>query len=74
MAWLGKTEQKLKKEGVRYNFGRFLFPANSRIKANLDTERQVKFLVEESDRILGVHFIGASPNTAFFVRRLAAAN
>lgn len=61
VAWVGKTEQDLKKEGVRYKVGRFPFLANSRAKTNLDTEGRVKFLVEEeSDRILGVHIIGAS--------------
>ena len=59
VAWVGKTEQDLKKEGVQYNVGRFPFLANSRAKTNLDTEGQVKFLVEkETDRILGVHIIG----------------
>lgn len=59
VAWVGKTEQDLKKEGVRYKVGRFPFLANSRAKTNLDTEGQVKFLVEEeTDRILGVHIIG----------------
>jgi dihydrolipoamide dehydrogenase len=65
VAWVGKTEQDLKKEGVRYKVGRFPFLANSRAKTNMDTEGQVKILVEEeSDRILGVHIIGASLNTA----------
>jgi dihydrolipoamide dehydrogenase len=59
VAWVGKTEQDLKKEGVRYKVGRFPFLANSRAKTNLDTEGQVKLLVEEeTDRILGVHIIG----------------
>ena len=31
---------------------------------NFNTEGQVKFLVEETDRILGVHIIGVSPNAA----------
>ncbi|KAH8980766.1 FAD/NAD-linked reductase [Lactarius hatsudake] len=44
---------------VKYKVGRFPFLANSRAKTNLDTEGQVKFLVEaEMDRILGVHIIG----------------
>jgi len=61
VAWVGKTEQDLKKDGVRYRIGRFPFLANSRAKTNLDTEGQVKFIVEgETDRILGVHIIGAS--------------
>ncbi len=49
-----QDEQKLKKDGVQYKVGRFPFLANSRAKTNLDTEGQVKFLVEaETDRILG---------------------
>ncbi|TCD63431.1 dihydrolipoamide dehydrogenase precursor [Steccherinum ochraceum] len=59
VAWVGKTEQDLKKEGVQYKVGKFPFAANSRAKTNLDTEGQVKFLAEkETDRILGVHIIG----------------
>ena len=59
VAWVGKTEQDLKAEGVQYKIGKFSFAANSRAKTNLDTEGFVKFLVEkETDRILGVHIIG----------------
>ena len=59
VAWVGKTEQDLKAEGVKYNIGKFSFAANSRAKTNLDTEGFVKFLTEkETDRILGVHIIG----------------
>ena len=43
--------------------GRFRFLANSRAKTNLDTEGQVK-LVEETDRIFGMHIVGVSPSTA----------
>ncbi|KAI9432180.1 dihydrolipoyl dehydrogenase [Lactarius indigo] len=57
-----KTEQELKNDGVKYKVGWFPFLANLRAKTNLDTEGQVKFLVDaEMDRILGVHIIG--PNT-----------
>jgi dihydrolipoamide dehydrogenase len=56
----------LKKDRVKYKVGRFPFLANSRAKTNLDTEGQVKFLVEEeTDRILGVHIIGASSKPSF---------
>jgi dihydrolipoamide dehydrogenase len=59
VAWVGKTEQDLKAEGVKYKVGKFMFTANSRAKTNLDTEGFVKFLTEaETDRILGVHIIG----------------
>lgn len=59
VAWVGKTEQDLKKEGVKYKVGKFMFSANSRAKTNLDTEGFVKFLTEaETDKILAVHIIG----------------
>ncbi|KAF8662039.1 hypothetical protein AX16_001224 [Volvariella volvacea WC 439] len=59
VAWVGKTEQDLKAEGVKYNVGKFSFMANSRAKTNLDTDGFVKFLTEkETDKILGVHIIG----------------
>ena len=59
VAWVGKTEQELKAEGVKYNIGKFSFAANSRAKTNLDSEGFVKMLTEkETDKILGVHIIG----------------
>ena len=59
VAWVGKTEQDLKAEGVKYNIGKFSFAANSRAKTNLDSEGFVKILTEkETDKILGVHIIG----------------
>jgi len=59
VAWVGKTEQDLKKEGVEFKVGKFPFAANSRAKTNQDTEGFVKIIAEkESDRILGVHIIG----------------
>lgn len=59
VAWVGRTEQDLKAEGVKYNIGKFSFSANSRAKTNLDTEGFVKMLTEkETDKILGVHIMG----------------
>lgn len=59
VAWVGKTEQELKNEGVKYKVGKFPFAANSRAKANQDYEGSVKFLAEaETDRVLGVHIMG----------------
>ncbi|KAF9653343.1 dihydrolipoyl dehydrogenase [Thelephora ganbajun] len=59
VAWVGKTEQDLKKEGVQYKVGKFPFTANSRAKTNQDTEGFVKIIAEkETDRVLGVHIIG----------------
>jgi dihydrolipoamide dehydrogenase len=60
IAWVGKTEQQLKKEGVAYKSGQFPFMANGRARALGDTVGFVKILADSfSDRILGVHIIGA---------------
>lgn len=61
VAWVGKSEEDLKREGVEYKTGSFPFIANSRAKTNSDTDGFVKFIVEkETDKILGVHLIGPS--------------
>ncbi|KAH9178028.1 protein DLD-1, isoform b, partial [Lactarius sanguifluus] len=63
--WVGKTEQELKADGVKYKVGRFPFLANSRATTNLDMEGQLKFLVEaETDRILGAHIVGTYDRVA----------
>jgi dihydrolipoamide dehydrogenase len=60
IAWVGKTEQQLKKDGVAYKAGQFPFMANGRARALGDTMGFVKILADAgSDRILGVHIIGA---------------
>jgi dihydrolipoyl dehydrogenase len=59
IAWVGKTEQQLKAEGVEYRAGVFPFSANARARALGDTTGMVKFLADaKTDQILGVHIIG----------------
>ncbi|CAE7792985.1 LPD2 [Symbiodinium sp. KB8] len=59
VAQVGKTEEELKAEGVKYNKGTFPFMANSRARAMQDAAGMVKILSDkETDRILGVHIIG----------------
>lgn len=59
VAWVGKTEEDLKKEGVEFKVGKFPFAANSRAKTNDDTDGFVKVLADKAtDRILGTHMIG----------------
>ena len=61
VAWVGKTEEELKNEGVAYKSGKFPFAANSRAKVNHEAEGFVKVLADATtDRILGVHMIGPS--------------
>jgi dihydrolipoamide dehydrogenase len=58
LAWVGKTEQELKAEGVKYKVGKFPFAANGRAMANNDTDGFVKLIAcEETDRVLGVHIV-----------------
>jgi dihydrolipoamide dehydrogenase len=59
IAWVGKTEQQLKADGVQYKAGTFPFLANGRARALGDTTGMVKFLADAAtDEILGVHIIG----------------
>lgn len=64
VASVGKTEEQLKDAGVSYSVGKFPFSANSRAKANRDTEGLVKILADkETDRVLGVHIISSMAGT-----------
>jgi len=59
IAWVGKTEQQLKAEGIEYRAGTFPFMANARARALGDTSGLVKFLADaKTDAVLGVHIIG----------------
>lgn len=59
IAWVGKTEQALKAEGVAVNVGTFPFAASGRAMAANDTAGFVKVIADaKTDRVLGVHVIG----------------
>ena len=61
VASVGKGEEDLKAAGVPYKVGKFPFTANGRAKVNKTTDGFVKVLAHaETDRILGVHIIGAA--------------
>jgi dihydrolipoamide dehydrogenase len=60
VAWVGKSEEELKQDGVAYKVGKFPFMANGRAKVNGTTDGFVKILADaETDRVLGVHILGA---------------
>jgi dihydrolipoamide dehydrogenase len=64
VASVGKSEEELKEAGIAYRVGKFPFTANGRAKVNRTTEGFVKILAEEAtDRVLGVHIIGADAGT-----------
>jgi len=61
IAWVGRTEQQLKAEGVAYKVGKIPFAANGRALGMGDSGGFVKMLSDaQSDRILGLHIIGAN--------------
>ncbi|RRN57283.1 dihydrolipoyl dehydrogenase [Pseudoxanthomonas sp. SGNA-20] len=66
IAWVGKTEQQLKAEGVPYKAGSFPFAAVGRAVAMAEATGFVKVLAHaETDRVLGLHIIG--PNASELV-------
>jgi len=72
IAGVGKTEQKLKSEGVAINVGVFPFAASGRAMAANDTTGFVKIIADaQTDRVLGVHVIG--PSAAELVQQGAIA-
>ena len=60
VASVGRTENQLKKENIKYKVGKFPFLANSRAKVNNKTDGFVKIIADEkTDKVLGVHMIGS---------------
>jgi dihydrolipoamide dehydrogenase len=71
-ASVGKTEEELKGAGISYKVGKFPFTANSRARANAETEGFVKILADaKTDRMLGAHIIG--PDAGTMIAELALA-
>ena len=59
IASVGATEEMLKDQGRAYKTGKFPFLANSRARANHETDGLVKVLADaKTDEVLGVHMIG----------------
>ncbi len=72
VAYVGKSEEQLKKEKINYKTGKFPFMANSRAKVNNETEGFVKILADSnSDKVLGVHIIG--PHCGDMIAEMALA-
>jgi dihydrolipoamide dehydrogenase len=59
IAWVGKPEQQLHKEGIKYRAGLFPFLASGRARAMGEPAGKVKIIGDaRTDRILGVHIFG----------------
>jgi dihydrolipoamide dehydrogenase len=60
IAWVGQTEEALRHAGIGFHAGIFPFAASGRARAMQATEGMVKLLSDAtSDRVLGVHILGA---------------
>ncbi len=72
VAWVGKSEQQLKAEGIEYKTGAFPFAASGRAMAANETAGMVKIVADaNTDRVLGCHIIG--PSAADLVQQLVIA-
>jgi dihydrolipoamide dehydrogenase len=59
IAWVGKTEEEVRKSGRAYKTGTFPFAASGRAKAMEQTGGMVKIIAaKDDDEILGVHIVG----------------
>ena len=64
VATVGKTEENLKVNNIKYKIGKFPFLANSRAKVNNETEGFVKIIADEkTDKVLGVSIISSVAGT-----------
>lgn len=61
VAWVGRTEEECKADGIDYQVGSFPFAASGRAKAKGDTGGLVKIIRDKrNDRLIGAHLIGPS--------------
>lgn len=61
IAWVGKSEQELRKKSIEFNTGIFPFKASGRAMTANETSGFVKVIADKNtDRILGIHVIGES--------------
>jgi dihydrolipoamide dehydrogenase len=69
---VGRTEEEIKAAGTGYKVGKFPFLANSRARANGETDGFVKIIADAAtDRVLGVHIIGPDAGTMIAEAALA---
>ena len=60
IAWVGKTEQQLKADGVDYRSGKFPFAYNGRALSRESAEGFIKVLADRKGYILGATIVGAN--------------
>ena len=72
IAWVGRTEQELKTNNIKYSTGSFPYMAIGRARAMGDIEGMIKLISDaESDRLIGAHIIG--PNASELIAECVVA-
>ena len=72
IAQVGRTEDSLTQEGIKYKVGKFPFTANGRARTLATTDGFVKLLADaRTDRLLGAHIIG--PDAGHLIAEIALA-
>ena len=60
IAWVGQTEEQAKQAGINVKTGSFPYAANGRARAINHTEGHIRVIADaDTDRILGIHILGA---------------
>ena len=61
IAWVGKTEEQCKAEGIPYKVGFFPFAATGRALAMNEKNGRVKMIAhKDTDEVIGVHILGVT--------------
>lgn len=72
IAFVGRTEEQLKEQGINYRKGVFPFRGNGRARTLGQVEGSVKILADAgTDRVLGVHILG--PHAGDLINEAAVA-
>ena len=74
IATVGIGEDELKKNGVKYKKGRFLYSANGKALAMNETEGFVKIMKDENDVVVGGSVIGADAASLIEIINAAVTN
>ena len=60
VASVGMTEQQAREKGIEYKVGRFPFTASGKATAAGDRDGFVKLILDESEKLIGAHMVGAT--------------
>lgn len=72
VAWVGKNEQECKEQGIEYKIGQFSMQANSRARANMNSEGLIKLITDKhTERLIGAHVM--SPQAGELIHELVLA-